>query len=182
MNAVDYVRDLIITEGGYVDHPSDRGGPTNYGITERTAARNGYHGDMRDLTMKSAEAIYLSEYWRRPNFDKVDELAPLIAEELLEAGVLSSPAVAGKWLQIALNRLNRGGALYGDIAEDGKVGPKTREALTDYLAHRRAQDGEHVLLTALNCLQGHYLMINAVAAHSRNEDFVFGWLRHRVKL
>ena len=29
---------LIVAEGGYVDHPADRGGPTKYGITRKTLA------------------------------------------------------------------------------------------------------------------------------------------------
>jgi len=29
----DFIRDIIRREGGYVNHPADRGGPTKYGIT-----------------------------------------------------------------------------------------------------------------------------------------------------
>jgi lysozyme family protein len=42
------IDDLIAREGRYSDHPFDRGGPTNWGITEAVARDNGYMGKMRD--------------------------------------------------------------------------------------------------------------------------------------
>ena len=49
-------------EGGYVDHPADRGGKTIWGITEAVARANGYTGDMRAMPRSTAVAIYRSEY------------------------------------------------------------------------------------------------------------------------
>ena len=37
---------LIEREGGYVDHPADKGGPTCFGITEAVARAHGYRGAM----------------------------------------------------------------------------------------------------------------------------------------
>ena len=31
---------ILVVEGGYVNHPSDPGGETNYGITKRTSLAN----------------------------------------------------------------------------------------------------------------------------------------------
>ena len=41
------IEEVIEREGGYVDHPADRGGPTRWGITEAVARRQGYMDDMR---------------------------------------------------------------------------------------------------------------------------------------
>jgi len=174
------IESLIKREGGYVNHSSDKGGPTKYGITEKTARAHHYEGDMKDLPVELAKEIYLQEFWIGPSLDKVSERSLLIAEELFDSGVMSSPNRACKWLQLALNRMNQRARLYPDMVEDGLLGRKSMMALESYLHHRRYEQGENVLLCALNCLQGHHLMITAVDHHQPNEDFVFGWIKERV--
>ena len=176
------IDDIIAKEGGYVNHPSDKGGETNYGITVAVARANGYQGDMRTLTKSDAHAIYLSEYWLRPNFDKVYDIAPTIGVEMLDCAVLSGTVTAGKWLQTCLNRMNMREKLYRDLKVDGKIGPATLGALSDFMRHRRSQGGERVLHTAINVMQGHHLLITAPDRHQPNEDFVFGWIKNRVTL
>ena len=56
---------VVDREGGYVDHKSDRGGPTNYGITRAVARENGYQGDMRQLPKATAVRIYPRNYRQR---------------------------------------------------------------------------------------------------------------------
>ena len=43
---------LIEREGGYSNHPADRGGPTKFGITEAVARAHGFSGAMRELRAK----------------------------------------------------------------------------------------------------------------------------------
>lgn len=45
---------ILAREGGFVDHPSDPGAATNFGITQRVARANGFTGDMRTLTRDQA--------------------------------------------------------------------------------------------------------------------------------
>ena len=50
----DLLDGLIEREGGYVNHPADRGGPTCWGITEAVARAHGYRGSMRNLPRAEA--------------------------------------------------------------------------------------------------------------------------------
>lgn len=171
------IEELIQREGGYVNHPSDKGGPTKYGITEVVARQHGYNGNMQDLPQDMAERIYIETYYIAPGFNRIS--SRVIAEELLDSAVLHGIGAAVKWLQHALNRLNKRGTLYPDLKTDGVMGSVTLKALETYLASRKHDGTELVLARALNCLQG-AAMLNYDGDWS--EDFIFGWLRTRVAL
>lgn len=173
------IDELLEREGGYVNHPGDRGGPTNYGITEAVARAHGYGGAMRDLPRGEAAAIYTRLYWLRPGFDAVAKRSARIAAELFDTGVNMGPAVATTFLQRALTALNRNGADYPDLTPDGRVGAATLAALDAFLAVRGARSGETVLLRALEALQGErYLRL--AEKRPANEAFLYGWLANRI--
>lgn len=165
---------LIAREGGFVDHPADRGGPTKFGITEQRARACGYRGEMRDLARETAAAIYRQLYWSEPRFDAVALRYPRLAAELFDMGVNMGPAIAGKALQRALNVLNRGAADYPDIVADGRIGAMTIAALDGYRA-RRGSAGELVLVSAVDGLRvERYIAI--AEANPTQEVFEYGWL------
>ena len=178
MSIESMIEATIGKEGGYSNHPSDRGGPTRWGITERVARRHGYKGDMRDLPRDRAVAIYRQEYVIVPGFAAVAEINTAIAEELFDTGVNMGPGVPARWLQEWLNAMNVRGTLYPDIAEDGDIGPGTLAALRAYLK-TRGPEAATVMVRALNCSQGDRYKALA-RGRAANEDFVFGWLRTRV--
>jgi lysozyme family protein len=167
-------------EGGYVNHPSDPGGATRWGITERVARKQGYRGEMHALPRETAKGIYRKEYLLDPGFGEVAKISPRVAEELFDTGVNMGPAVPALWFQQCLNALNNGGKLYPDIKEDGDIGPTS---LATFSAYRRARGAEAdtVMLKALNCLQG-AKYIDLAMRRGANEAFLFGWLRTRVGL
>src|SRR5215510_7555926 len=109
MEVDELIEELIEREGGYVDHPADRGGPTRFGITEAVARAHGYAAEMADLPRDEAAAIYRRLYWLRPKFDQVAKRSPRIAGELFDTGANMGPSVAATFLQRALTALNRGG-------------------------------------------------------------------------
>ena len=170
---------LIEREGGFVDHPADKGGPTCFGITEAVARAHGYAGAMRDLPREDAAGIYRRLYWLRPRFDQVARRAPRVAAELFDTGVNMGPAVAATFLQRALTALNRNGKDYPDLTPDGRVGPMTLHALDSFLTARGKRGGETVLLRALEALQGErYLRL--AERRPANEAFLYGWLANRI--
>lgn len=86
---------LLAREGGYVDHPFDKGGPTNFGITLATLSewrgRTVTPQEVRDLTEGEAREIYRAKY-----------LAPFadapadVREQLIDIGVNSGVSTAKK--------------------------------------------------------------------------------------
>jgi lysozyme family protein len=173
------VDELIEREGGYVNHPADRGGPTCWGITEAVARAHGYAGPMRALPRVEAAAIYRRLYWLRPRFDAVAERSVRLAEELFDTGANMGPAVAAAFLQRALTALNRNGRDYPDLTPDGRIGATTLAALDAFLRVRGAASGETVLLRALEALQGErYLRL--AERRPANEAFLYGWLANRI--
>lgn len=178
MNIDQIIDGIIDREGGWVSHPNDKGGPTTWGITESVARGNGYTGDMRAMPKAFAREVYKRRYWLEPGFGKVAVLSNLIAEELADTGVNMGPATAVRFLQRALNVMNLEHTVFPEIVVDGVLGPTTLSALGAYLKYRN-QDGERVLLTAINCLQG-ARYIEIVEARPQSEAFIYGWFRERV--
>ncbi|GAA4010383.1 putative peptidoglycan-binding domain-containing protein [Sphingomonas swuensis] len=172
------VDDLIAREGGFVDHPADRGGATCWGVTEAVARAHGYGGPMALFPRGEAAAIYRRLYWLRPRFDAVASRAPRLAAELFDTGANMGPAVASTFLQRALTALNRNGKDYPDIEPDGRIGEHTLAALDAFLSLRKGS-GELVLLRALEALQGErYLRL--AEKRPANEAFLYGWLANRI--
>lgn len=165
-------------EGGYVNHPADRGGATRWGVTEAVARAHGYRGEMRDFPRTEAQSIYRNIYWLKPGFDKLATLAPTIAEESFDTGINMGPAVAVAFLQRALNALNRGATDYDDIIVGPRIDAATIHALQGFLKKRKP-GGERVLLKALEALQGERCL-DLTERRPANEAFLYGWLANRV--
>ena len=178
MDVGQLIDELIDREGGYVNHPADRGGATCWGITEAVARAHGYGGAIAALPREEAAAIYRRLYWLRPGFDQVARRTPRLAAELFDTGANMGPAVAATFLQRALTALNRNGKDYPDLVPDGRIGPATLAALDAFLGVRGRQ-GETVLLRALEALQGErYLRL--AERRPANEAFLYGWLANRI--
>lgn len=184
MKAVyEAIERTIGKEGKYSDNPHDAGGKTMWGITEAVARKNGYAGDMRNLPRSTAVAIYANEYFIAPRFSDIVPVSTAIAEELFDTGVNMGTSIPGQFLQRSLNVLNmshKNTPLFEELVVDGKIGPATIRALTAFLKIR-GKDGELVLLTMLNCLQG-TRYIELAERREANEEFVYGWFKHRVQI
>jgi lysozyme family protein len=61
------LRRVLAHEGGYSNHPSDPGGPTNFGITiadyRKYAKPNATAADVKAMRLDEAKTIYRAHYW-----------------------------------------------------------------------------------------------------------------------
>lgn len=180
MSIESIINGVIAKEGGYVNDPNDRGGATNFGITEAVARATGYAGDMKDLPRAFAVQVYTGQYVVAPGFGIINNISPPIAEELIDSGINFGPKVPSIWLQRTLNVMSQQGKFWPLLTVDGAIGPATGVALTAFLK-QRGLDGTKVMLRALNCLQG-ARYIELAEQRPENQTFVFGWMLGRVEI
>jgi lysozyme family protein len=145
----------LIAEGGYVDDPDDRGGATNFGVTQRTYDQFRRRHSMplrpvREITEDEVYQVY-QDYWTAVGADTLQW--PLSAV-MFDMAVNHGPSSAKKLLQRTL-----------EVREDGIVGPKTRFALgafdTDSLTN-------HLLWTRVDRYRA--------LARGNQAKFLSGWL------
>ena len=129
MTIKQIIADIIAKEGGYVNHPADKGGPTNHGITAKSYAEyfkrqweNITPQEIKAVSKELAEKIYYTLYYVRPNIIGLPELIQPI---MLDMAVNHGRRGAVKILQKAL--VNAG---YSASTPDGIIGAKTLAATT----------------------------------------------------
>ena len=151
-------------EIGYGADPDDAGGETYNGIARR------YQKDWFGWTIidnlknepnfpdiletphiagqlnVEVKTFYYNEKWSAINGDNIPDqnLANLVYDVAVNGGIRR----AGKFLQRALNLLNRQGKDYPDLEPDGDIGPKTLEALKKYLLKGRDINGLMLFFSA----------------------------------
>jgi lysozyme family protein len=108
---------LLGHEGGYVNHPDDPGGETNWGVTKVVARQHGYEGLMKDMPVGVAKAVYRKSYW---DAVQADDLPPAIRYAVFDAAVNSGVGTSIRWLQQAVG-----------TTADGALGPKTLAAINE---------------------------------------------------
>lgn len=180
MNIEKTLDELVGREGGYSNHPNDPGGETMWGITRAVALAFGYGGEMRLLPQSKAREIYRELYWTQPKFDQVASISVPIAEELLDTGVNMGTGVAARYLQRALNVLNKQANDFPDIVVDGLLGRMSFAALQAFFKARGAA-AERIMLRLLNGQQA-VGYIERAEKNPKLEDFVAGWIENRVAM
>ena len=106
---------LLGFEGGFSYNPSDPGGATMWGVTQRVAYANGYAGDMRNYPRDAAKAVYKAKYW---DAVQADNLPDAVRYSVFDAAVNSGVHQAIQWLQQAVQ-----------VGDDGVMGPVTLNAV-----------------------------------------------------
>lgn len=98
---------LIGHEGGYVDHPADPGGATNFGISQRSYPKE----DIRGMTLERAKFLYRRDFWDAAG---CDALPAKVRFSLFDMAVNSGVKRAVMTLQAAVN-----------ADQDGIIGKQT---------------------------------------------------------
>lgn len=114
---------ILDVEGGYSYHPADKGGATNYGITEQVARKNGYNGSMKELPIDVAKSIYKKDYYNKFNLDKIKDnrIALSIFDWVVNSGVWGT-----KKAQQTINNI-----LGTNLVIDGILGQRSINALNN---------------------------------------------------
>ena len=115
------ITELLKHEGGYVNHPSDPGGRTNLGVTQKVweewVKRPVTEAEMKALTPDVVAPLYQANYWNRV---KGDNLPAGVDYCVFDASVNSGVSRAVKWLQTVAG-----------TAADGAIGPATLGAVAE---------------------------------------------------
>jgi len=125
MSEIDsFINAVLVREGGFVDHPSDRGGPTNFGITITTLS--GYIGrratreEVKALSEDVARDIYEKNYFIGP---RINLLPENIQSFVFDSAVNHGPRRGIKFVQSVCNQAG----YLPMLSEDGAMGPNTRK-------------------------------------------------------
>lgn len=177
----EFAEKVLAVEGGYVNDAKDSGGETNWGVTVAVARAFGYTGRMIDMKREQALEIYKARFWDSMSLDRIAAISPAIAYELFDSGVNVGISRAAAWFQTCLNAFNQEGTWYADLEADGRIGPMTVAAFAEYMRRRARNQGERVMLRALNAMQGHFY-IDLSQRRQKDERFVYGWILNRVEI
>lgn len=166
INIDELIDHVLKNEGGFVNHPADKGGPTNFGITQTTLSRFLERAatieDVRNLDVETARDIYELRYYRKPRIDKLpDAIQPFAFDSAVNHG----PRRAIRFVQEVCND-----AGFGPLATDGLMGPKTKavaEACHEAL-------GDWMLVALVEERQMFY--VNIVTNNTSQVVFLKGWL------
>jgi len=119
MAAANYdesLKRLLVHEGGYSNHPSDPGGPTNFGITihdyRKYVNPNATAADVRSMPVETAKRIYREKYW---NVQRCDELTGGVDCAVFDYGVNSGIGRSGKVLRRLLGLPDNASAVTDDV-------------------------------------------------------------------
>lgn len=150
--------EILVHEGGYVNHPKDPGGRTNLGVTQRTwegwTGKASSESEMRSLTREMVAPVYRKNYWDAIEGDK---LPPGLALCVFDFAVNAGPGRAARYLQRMVG-----------APEDGQIGPQTLAAVTGYV-YTHGQAG--AIKTYQDMRRSYYRQLSTFSTFGK------GWLR-----
>jgi lysozyme family protein len=168
-------------EGGYVNDPDDAGGETYCGVSRKNFPNwQGWEyidqvKRTRDIktnevlnhdTLKAmVKLFYKAEFWDYHNLDSFEFQE--IANEIFDTGINMGRVIGARFLQKALNLLNKNEQKFDDLKIDGKIGSKTLRCF-QYVNYR-------TVLKVMNGLQFNKY-VELCEKNPVYEKFFYGWL------
>ena len=158
---------LLEEEGGWSNHPSDRGGATMYGITQSTynawRKKKGRPAQpVRLVSKEEAKELYNEEYWKAASCDKLPWPINYLT---FDAAVNSGVKRAKQWLQTGLH-----------CQPDGIVGQATIQA-----AEQAVATGNTSALLGIVDARTVFLA-RLVQSQPSQAAFLLGWWRRTERL
>lgn len=152
---------VLKSEGGFINHPHDRGGRTNKGILQRVYDkyrddRQEDRRDVREISDDEVEDIYYNEYWVPGKCYKFPW--PLYVVHF-DGCVNTGVGQAGRFLQRAVG-----------AKADGAIGPKTIMAYEDKV---KEVGVDEIVKNILEQRKGFYDLL--VYQDSTQKSFINGW-------
>lgn len=161
---------ILKHEGGFVDHPADKGGATNKGITFATWKKYAKEDvnieptldNLKAITDEQATTIYRKRYWEPKGFCKVEDerVGLMVYDWTITSGR------AGKQVQKLLKE-----EFEQDVKADGSIGSKTIEALNN------VHDQDKLLTRIAEIRKQYYTDLTFTDGKKNSQDvFLKGWL------
>lgn len=160
-------------EGGFVDHKSDPGGATNFGISLRflkglpleEADINGDGSidkdDIVSMNVEDAKALYKEHFWDGLKLQFIEN--PVIAGKILDMAVNMGISRASKIVQQVCND-----AFGSKLVVDGKIGPIT------FLVINKVDSLKLLIALKVACAEFYR---NLVERRPEMKAFINGWLK-----
>lgn len=165
MNEKQFIEDIIRREGGdkETNDPTDSGGRTKYGISEKANPEAWADGD---VSHDEAAGLYQKKYITAEHFEQIKD--ETLRHQVIDFGVPSGPNTGAKLLQ----------QLVG-VKADGEIGPKTLEAIENYPGGKLfgVEVPGNVLLNL--AFRDARIMFYATLAKIRPKDlkYLLGWIK-----
>merc|ERR1711934_47667 len=166
----EIIEEVLVAEGGYVDDPDDKGGATNFGVTQASfSAYKGYEvtkQEVKEMTREEAKECYKKDFWLPAKVERFPErLRHIYFDMVVNMGRRN----AGKIIQQAVNtKANREILDVDGIVGGGTLAKVSELTLNDVLVER-------AMFFANNCFDG-----SRYAKRTSQNKFLRGWVFHRV--
>lgn len=175
------IKVVLKHEGGYVDHPNDPGGATNFGVSLRylktlSLGLADIDGDgdidaddVRRMTLEDAQRIYKVDWWDKYKYGQLSNQT--LATKVFDLAINMGASRSHKLLQAAINTTQR-----QQLVVDGVIGPKTIQAINN-MSDRQLQN---VLTAYCNKAWSYYQQL--ITANAKLAVFKKGWRNRAYSL